>query len=440
MADFTQQFPTIPGAMVDPGNGFPTVAWQRFFYNLWQRTGGARGNISTQFDLEFGSDPGDLLFRGALAWEAIPIGIQLQVLATIGGFPTWSNLSTLLNSVGNTRGQLLARGATAWTPLGIGAANSVLKSNATDPAWALLNGQSFSSVAAGTVFEGAGLGGGSGQPSFQARRYQLTAGVTFYVRTDGSDANTGLANSAAGAWATLQHAYDWIQANVDMAGFAVVVQIADGTYAAGASCVGPTIGGAVVFQGNVGTPANVVIDVSGTAGGLCFYSDWYARIGLTGVTMIGNAGCTQSIRFGSTAMGNVAFGATSGPQVYASRFGYAELAGNYTINGNATYHLQATHQGNIRVTGPGTGTVSGAPVFTDFVNTASLGDVTVTEGIGPFAYVGAATGRRFFGDSNSYIQWAGGTVVSFPGSVAGATQDGAGYWTVGLGTAPGWID
>ncbi len=52
----------------------------------------------------------------------------------------------------------------------------------------------------------------------------LSSGNTFYVRPDGSDANTGTSNTPAGAWRTLQHAADRVAAGD-------TVLVADGTYA-----------------------------------------------------------------------------------------------------------------------------------------------------------------------------------------------------------------
>ena len=60
-------------------------------------------------------------------------------------------------------------------------------------------------------------------------REQLTANRTYYVRTDGSDGNNGLANSSGGAFLTIQKAIDTVAA-LDLSIYNVTVQVADGTY------------------------------------------------------------------------------------------------------------------------------------------------------------------------------------------------------------------
>ena len=52
----------------------------------------------------------------------------------------------------------------------------------------------------------------------------LTHDTTYYVSSDGSDSNNG---SESAPWLTLQHAVDWIAANIDFAGFNVDIQLAD---------------------------------------------------------------------------------------------------------------------------------------------------------------------------------------------------------------------
>src|SRR5215207_1479547 len=44
---------------------------------------------------------------------------------------------------------------------------------------------------------------------------KLTANRTYYLRPDGNDANTGLANTAGGAWLTPDYAREWIAQNID---------------------------------------------------------------------------------------------------------------------------------------------------------------------------------------------------------------------------------
>jgi len=115
-------------------------------------------------------------------------------------------------------------------------------------------------------------------------RPKLTADTQFWVRADGSDAHDGTANSAGSAWATLQHAYDWIAAHIDPAGFKPIINIGTGgtydgiTVNNSLNAVMPIVGQvgdetAVVIRGALGDTGNPV-SLYAMDGGLQLQLNW----------------------------------------------------------------------------------------------------------------------------------------------------------------------
>lgn len=95
--------------------------------------------------------------------------------------------------------------------------------------------------------------------SYGGLRTKLTADTTFYVRTDGNDNNSGLANNAGGAWLTLQGAWDNLVKGYDLGGFKATVAIQPGTYEGFNTILGANalVGGYIKFDG--GSTASVTI-------------------------------------------------------------------------------------------------------------------------------------------------------------------------------------
>lgn len=93
---------------------------------------------------------------------------------------------------------------------------------------------------------------------------RYVGGRTFYVRTDGDDDNTGLANTSGSAFQTIQKAINAAY-SIDAKGAIAEIRIADGTYAEGINIYGRLVGaydnGDQPFRiiGNEANPQNVVI-------------------------------------------------------------------------------------------------------------------------------------------------------------------------------------
>jgi hypothetical protein len=66
------------------------------------------------------------------------------------------------------------------------------------------------------------------RPLLTTTPQQTTADITFYVRTDGNDSNNGLANTAGGAFKTIQKAVDAVPQNIN---HPVIINVGPGTYA-----------------------------------------------------------------------------------------------------------------------------------------------------------------------------------------------------------------
>jgi hypothetical protein len=259
--------------------------------------------------------------------------------------------------------------------------------------------------------------------SITTTRQQLTAARTYYVRTDGSDSNTGLANTAGGAFLTVQKAVDTIAA-LDINGQTVTVQIADGTYTGAVTlknAVGYAAEGNLVIQGNSGTPANVVISVTSNN---CFsatgiFSVWTIKDMKLQTTTSGS--CLMAADGSKILFTNLNFGTTVTYHIFGNG-GIVQATGNYTISGNAAYHWVASIKGSIKVQSIATITLSGTPAFTVF----GLADTLSTLAFNGSAFSGGASaGTKKYDISSNGVAVSGGVVL--PGGVAGTTATGGQY-------------
>lgn len=252
-----------------------------------------------------------------------------------------------------------------------------------------------------------------------AIREKLTASRTYYVRTDGSNSNTGLTNTAGGAFLTIQKAIDTV-ATLDISAQTVVIQVADGTYTGAVSLknvTGFAAVGNLTIQGNVSTPANVIISTTST--------DAITATGLSTIWRI------ESLKVQTTTSGNcitvrdavVYFGALNFGACAAYHLsclsGSIVCDASYSVTGGATRHWNAQIGGRITVQ-TFTITLTGTPAFSGAWAFCNISGVIVCNGN---TYTGSATGKIYDVATNGVVF----STITMPGSIAGTTATGGQY-------------
>jgi len=313
----------------------------------------------------------------------------------------------------------------------------------TGPTWQLAIG-GVSSVVAGAnitvdntdpfnpVIASTGGGGGGGG------RTILAADTTYYVRTDGNDANTGLTDSAGGAFLTIQKAVDVVAYTLDTAGYQVTIQIKDGSYAAGA-ILKPFVGSLIpIIQGNAVTPANVHVNIvaASTSAFICGRLQGGAPFNIPGdkpaqwILKNFKITCTQ-ISLWLNGVGNVIyhsgldFGVATLAHINCASGAIIYAMGNYNISGTTSNHITASQGGRVHHATL-TVTFTANMVVNQFILLGS-GSYAMMPGqtytLGGFT----VTGQRYNAAQLSLISGTGAGAAYFPGSTGGAVATGALY-------------
>lgn len=254
-------------------------------------------------------------------------------------------------------------------------------------------------------------------------RPQLLANRTYYVRTDGNDANDGLTNSSGGAFLTIQAAINAVL-RIDLNGYAVTIQVGNGTYTVGVTISAPFLGGIVTLQGDTTTPSNVVISLSG---GTPIAVSSLAVLYVAGLKLVNSGGYGLSADTGAIVhvSGKMEYGACSNgaAHVFATSSASIILSADYTISGGSGFHILSTVNGFIDNRSK-TITLTGTPAFGSAFAYADQEGIQDDRAL---TFSGGATGTRYGVNGNSYITTAGGGANYFPGNSAGSTSTGGQY-------------
>ena len=257
----------------------------------------------------------------------------------------------------------------------------------------------------------------------KAVREKLTAARTYWVRTDGSDGNNGLANTSGGAFATFQHAFD-VAAALDLSIFSVTLEAGNsGTYA-GININAPLIGGtALNLVGNGAT-----ITSSTEIGTILVSSAQTTNINVSGFTVTNTRASGSCIRLDAAARVNIGsgmtYGACAASHIRAGVPGsYISTTASYTISGGASSHINVGEQGGMRVNG-GVITLTGTPNFSGGFAAASFGAGIL---FASPTFSGSATGIRYAVAVGGIIFVGGAGATFLPGNASG-TNDGTGVY------------
>lgn len=291
---------------------------------------------------------------------------------------------------------------------------------------------------------------------FHPARTQLSGPVTYYVSNTagapcgtftcalGSDSNNGL--NPTTPFLTIQEAWNTIAYTLDLNGFNVTVQIADGTYTAtprvlqmGEGPPGVFQATSIAFQGNASNNMNVSLSgstaaincgVQGKGSTQVTFRNMHLQS--SGGNDLNAAGCiliVNNIDFGTA-------GGAQGAQVYAFHGGFITTEGsaNYTVSGGAYVHALAQTNSTValhasQVTFTNSPAFSGATVIAEYNADVFFGGITFVNG-------GTVTGVRFVAQTNGYIDVGGtGNLTQIPGSSPGITATGGQYDTVANGVS-----
>lgn len=252
-------------------------------------------------------------------------------------------------------------------------------------------------------------------------RELLTAARTYYVRTDGSDSNTGLANTAAGAFRTVQKAVD-VVASLDLGLFDVTIR-ATGTFSESVALRNlSTTSGRVLIRGDASNMTGFVLN---PGSGACINTGngFNGTYDLTYIKFDGLGGAIRGAGGGgSITYSNVDFGPSNFEHITAPQGCLVQATGPYQISGGAYAHAGAYDGGFVRVSNVAV-TIINNPAFSAGFALGSRNGIVLIIGA---SFNGTATGKRYSADLGGGILTLAGTDY-LPGNSAGTVATSGWY-------------
>ncbi len=253
-------------------------------------------------------------------------------------------------------------------------------------------------------------------------REVLLAPRTYFVDpANGNDSNTGLI-AVTDAFATLDAAIAAALA-LDGAGHDVTIQLADATYAIPTSLMFDTpLTGIPILNivGNLSAPEMVVMSATREV-----FEVRQGTLALSGMRLQTTSSSLALLNIsgrGTVTVDAVDFGVAGG-HVTVSQFGMMTAVGDYSISGDAKYHVRAEEGGYVSLLCD-TIDILGTPDFSSSFAVSTRGSILLSS---KPVFQGTATGRRYAINNNGVISTNGNGETYFPGDSAGFIATGGQY-------------
>lgn len=247
-------------------------------------------------------------------------------------------------------------------------------------------------------------------------REKLTAARTYYVRTDGNDSNTGLSNTAGGAFRTIQKAINEA-ARFDLNNYDPLILVGAGSYGENLVLKAALGGGRITVRRNSAVPGAVLV-------GSITAQTVATPYAFDGLSLTAGSATWRILATDATIdLANLVIGAPTASHIAATGGAVVTASGPLELIGSASSALYASTIGRVEIRGQIV-TLTGTPAFgVGFIH-AYIGGVAMVDGC---TFTGAATGPRYSASVNSSIFVNGAGLTYLPGNAVGTTATGGQY-------------
>jgi len=250
--------------------------------------------------------------------------------------------------------------------------------------------------------------------------YPLTESRIYYVRTNGNDSNTGLVDSAGGAFRTIQKAVD-VASALKLNSQTVFIVLAAGTYAESVTLRSFTEPGVISIQG--GASGVYVSPESGTA----FSLSGRGNYEISNMTISAQLGSAISVSdFGRIYVSAVKFGVCQLYHLNVYYHGTLGFSSNCEIVGAALYHAQVSSYGLFICEYVALTIVNNNLVFDKWINVDRFSTARCA-GINFVNKSYVTSGKRYEVSKLGLLETTSGSATYFPGTTAGSVATGGQY-------------